>query len=78
MIWLVIIMLIVCATILIGMYLYYADSNMSGCFSSDYKTANNADLEDLKEQYQQIIKEIQELKDIVKEQNSFSGFTIQK
>lgn len=70
----IIITVIICATILIGVYLYYSAENDAGCFEklSSYR------LKDLEEQQEELVKEIQELKEIVKEQGSFNGFTIQK
>ena len=76
MIWLVIIILIVCATILAAMYFYYADSNGTGCFARHPYYPKDETLQELKEQQQQLINEIQELKTIIKEQNSVGGFKI--
>lgn len=77
MIWLVIIILIVCATILAAMYFYYADSNGTGCFADKYYCKDDDKVfQELKEQQQQLINEIQELKTIIKEQSSVGGFKI--
>ena len=70
----IIMTIIICATVLITVYLYYCAENDAGCFEklSSYR------LKDLEEQQEELVKEIQELKEIIKEQNPFNGFTIQK
>ncbi len=77
MIWLMLIAIIICASVLIAMYLYYANENMTGCFAKKhYYEDNDKVLQELKEQQQQLVNEIQELKTIIKEQSSFGGFKV--
>ena len=74
MIWLVIIMLIICATILFAMYLYFCADNNTGLF---IKPEYNGRLRNLEEEQKKLIQEIRELKDIIKEQNHIGGFKVQ-
>lgn len=55
----IVIILMVCATILIGMYLYYCSENSIGVFD---RTKYRSDLYDLKEAVNELTKEIQEMK----------------
>lgn len=55
----IVIILMVCATILIGMYLYYCSENSIGIFD---RTKYRSDLYDLKEAVNELTKEIQEMK----------------
>ena len=70
----IIIITIMCATVLIGEYLHCFVEKDTGYFEKLFKHR----LKDLEDQQKELTKEIQELKEIVKEQNSFNGFTIQK
>ena len=55
----IVIILMVCATILIGMYLYYCSENSIGIFD---RTKYRSDLYDLKDAVNELTKEIQEMK----------------
>lgn len=53
------IILVICATILVGMYLYYCSENSIGIFD---RTKYKSDLKDLKDAVNELTKEIQEMK----------------
>lgn len=55
----VFIILIICVTILVGMYLYYCSENSIGIFD---RTKYKSDLRDLKDAVNKLTKEIQEMK----------------
>lgn len=55
----VFIILVICVTILVGMYLYYCSENCIGIFD---RTKYNSDLKDLKDAVNELTKEIKEMK----------------
>ena len=55
----VFIILVICVTILVGMYLYFCAENRIGIFDS---ARYNSDLRDLKDAVNELTKEIKEMK----------------
>ena len=53
------IILVICVTILVGLYLYYWSENSVGIFD---RTKYKSDLKDLKDAVNELTKEIQEMK----------------